>query len=35
MKMMPNCKRCDDTFWVCEAHDSRPWDRDRDLATVG
>jgi hypothetical protein len=25
--MSPKCARCDDdTFWVCEAHDDRPWD---------
>jgi hypothetical protein len=20
------CARCRDTYWVCEAHDDRPWD---------
>jgi|EndMetStandDraft_8_1072994.scaffolds.fasta_scaffold16872_4 hypothetical protein len=20
------CARCQDTYWVCEAHDDRPWD---------
>src|SRR5262249_31219453 len=22
--MSPKCERCDDTFWVCEAHDDKP-----------
>lgn len=21
----PPCKNCDDTGWVCEAHEDRPW----------
>jgi hypothetical protein len=20
------CARCQDTYWVCETHDDRPWD---------
>src|SRR4051812_46098576 len=24
--MTLKCERCDDTFWVCEAHDDRPSD---------
>jgi hypothetical protein len=23
------CTRCLDTYWVCEAHDDRPWDSDK------
>jgi hypothetical protein len=23
------CTRCRDTYWVCEAHDDRPWDGDQ------
>jgi hypothetical protein len=26
VRMIPSCPRCDDTYWVCEAHDDRPWD---------
>jgi len=24
--MAMKCARCQDTYWVCEAHDNRPWD---------
>ena len=27
--MTTKCARCDDTGWVCETHDDRPW-RDCD-----
>jgi hypothetical protein len=23
------CARCQDTFWVCERHDDRPWDGEK------
>jgi hypothetical protein len=23
------CTRCCDTYWVCEAHDDRPWDGEK------
>jgi hypothetical protein len=26
MKTRVKCVRCQDTFWVCEWHDDRPWD---------
>jgi hypothetical protein len=25
--MTPKCARCDDTLWVCEAHNDLSWDR--------
>jgi hypothetical protein len=25
--MTTKCARCDDTLWVCEAHNDLPWDR--------
>jgi hypothetical protein len=28
------CPRCDDTYWVCEAHDDRPWGQRSDVAVV-
>jgi hypothetical protein len=24
--MTTKCTRCEDTGWVCEAHEDRPWD---------
>jgi hypothetical protein len=24
--MTPKCARCDNTRWICEAHDDLPWD---------
>ena len=24
--MMTECPNCDDTHWVCEAHEDRPWE---------
>jgi hypothetical protein len=26
MTDVATCARCRDTYWVCEAHDDRPWD---------
>jgi hypothetical protein len=23
------CTRCQDTYWVCETHDDRPWSGDK------
>jgi hypothetical protein len=31
---MMNRKRCDDAFWVCEAHDTLPW-RDCECGAPG
>jgi len=29
MKTRTKCTRCQDTYWVCETHDDRPWSGDK------
>jgi hypothetical protein len=29
MNRRMKCTRCQDTYWVCETHDDRPWSGDK------
>jgi hypothetical protein len=29
MKTRMKCARCQDTYWVCETHDDRPWNGEK------